>query len=160
MTDLREATQDDWQWLLAESEPIGGAQIVSNGVLHTLSDYDAIIAYSGDQRTGFAVYRLDLPKAELLAIRAVTQWSGVGTQLIRNVEERVKAKGAQTLWLCTTNDNISAIQFYQRRGYRFRALHTGEFQNVLKIKSIDPDTPVVGQNGIVIRDELVFEKVL
>jgi len=160
MTDLREATQDDWRWLLAESAPIGGQQIVSNGVLHTLSDYDAVVAYAGNQRVGFAVFRLDLPEAELLAIRAVAQWGGVGTQLIRNVEERVKAKGAQTLWLCTTNDNISAIQFYQRRGYRFRALHTGEFQNVLRIKGIDPETPVVGQNNIVIRDELVFEKSL
>ena len=160
MIELRNATHEDWQWLLAESEPIGGAQIVSNGVLHTLSDHNAIVALSEDQRVGFAVYRLDLPEAELLAIRAVQQWGGVGTMLIQNVERRVKAKGAQKLWLCTTNDNISAIQFYQRRGYRFRALHAGEFQNVLKIKGFDADTPVVGQNRIVIRDELVFEKTL
>ena len=77
---------------------------------------------------------------------------------MRELENRVKRLEGHSIFLSTTNDNLSAIRFYQRRGYQFKKLHPGEFRNVLILKGYDPDTKVVGQNDIVIRDEIVFEK--
>ena len=154
----RTATESDWEWIIKESEPIGGPQVVSLGVLHTLQDHEAIVAVDEQELVGFAVFRLALPRVELLALRAVRRWSGTGTFLMRELESRVKLLGGQSLFLCTTNDNLSAIRFYQRRGYRMKVLHAGEFRNILRIKGFDPETTVVGHDGIVIRDEIVMEK--
>jgi ribosomal protein S18 acetylase RimI-like enzyme len=156
--EIRSATEADWEWIIEESGPIGGAQVVSLGVLHSLRDHEAIVAIQDDQRIGFAVYRLALPGIELLGLRAVSQWVGIGTSLLKELEEVAKNLGAATIWLCTTNDNLSAIRFYQRRGYHLNAIHPGEFRNVLEVKGYDPDTEVVGQDGIIIRDEIVLEK--
>lgn len=161
--EIRTASQDDWNWILAHAEPIGGAQIVSLGVLHHLRDNEGLVAVEGEERLGFAVYRLDLPagevsRIELIGLRAVNQWAGTGTALMDELEARARAVGASAIYLCTTNDNLSALRFYQRRGYHIKTVHPGEFRNILKIKGFDPDTEVIGQGGIRIRDEIVLEK--
>lgn len=156
--EIRAATESDWAWIIKESEPIGGAQVVSLGVLHSLEEHDAIVATEEGNPIGFAVYRLALPSVELLGLRAVHQWGGTGTNLMLALEGRVTRLGCKTIFLCTTNDNLSAIRFYQRRGYRLKALNINEFRNVLAIKGYDPDKRVVGQDGIIIRDEIVLEK--
>ena len=109
---------------------------------------------------GFAVYRLVLPSVELLGLRAMRQWDGTGTQLMLAMEERVKSLGCKSIFLCTTNDNLSAVRFYQRRGYHLIGLNVDEFRNVLAIKGYDPDMRVIGQDGIVIKDEIVLEKTI
>jgi len=156
--NFRAAAESDWAWIIKESEPIGGAQVVSLGILHSLQEHAAIVATEDSEPIGFAVYRLALPSVELLGLRAVRQWHGIGTSLMLALEERVKLLGGRSIFLCTTNDNLSAIRFYQRRGYSLKALHVGEFRNVLAIKGYDPGSTVIGQDGIVIRDEIVMEK--
>ncbi len=156
--EIRTATDADWEWILEESEPIGGSRVVSLGVLYSLRDHVAIVAIQEDQRVGFAVYRLALPNVELLGLRAVNQWVGIGTSLMGELEKLVSNLQGEFIYLCTTNDNLSAIKFYQRRGYHLKAVHPEEFRNVLEIKGLDPDTKVVGQDGITIRDEIVLEK--
>ena len=158
--EIRTATDADWEWIIRESEPIGGAQVVSLGVLHSLQEHEAIVAINEGKPIGFAVYRLALPSVELLGLRAVHQWDGTGTNLMLALEERVSHLGGKSIFLCTTNDNLSAIRFYQRRGYRLKTLNVNEFRNVLAIKGHDPDTRVVGRDGIVIRDEIVLEKIV
>ena len=158
MLKIRTATNSDWEWILKESEPIGGVQVVSLGVLHSLEDYEAIVAVEGGERKGFAVYRVVLPGVELLALRAVEQWTGIGTGLLRELEERVKQLEAKSIFLCTTNDNLSALRFYQRRGYHLKALNAGQFREVLALKGLDPGSKVIGLDGIAIRDEIVLEK--
>jgi hypothetical protein len=58
------------------------------------------------------------------------------------------------VWLVTSNDNLDAIRFYQRRGLRLVAVHPGAIDQAREIK---PAIPLVGHYGIPIRDELEFE---
>ncbi|MEM7278112.1 MAG: GNAT family N-acetyltransferase [Pseudomonadota bacterium] len=155
---IRKATASDRQWIVRESEPIGGPRIVSRGVLRSLQQHNAIVALRDDRPIGFAVYRTDLPIVELLGLRALDQWRGTGTGLLRELEARAKKMKAESIVLPTTNDNLSAIRFYQRRGYCLKSLNAGEFRRVLALKGLDPDLTVVGQDGIIIRDEIVLEK--
>jgi ribosomal protein S18 acetylase RimI-like enzyme len=162
-TQIRKPDDDDWNWILAHAEPIGGAQVVSLDVLHHLRDHEALVAVDGERRLGFAVYRRDVQageasKIELIGLRAVTQWAGTGTALMAELETRARAMGVSAITLCTTNDNLSALRFYQRRGYRIKAVNEGEFRNILKMKGFDPDTEVIGNDGIRIWDEIVLEK--
>ena len=57
--------------------------------------------------------------------------------------------------MITTNDNLQALRFYQRRGYRLTAVHAGAVDQARPIK---PSIPIVGAHGIPIHDEIEPEK--
>ena len=57
----------------------------------------------------------------------------------------------------TTNDNLGALRFYQRRGLRLVAVHRGAVDHARAVK---PAIPRVGEHGIEIHDELELELAL
>jgi hypothetical protein len=65
------------------------------------------------------------------------------------------AAGATRLVLTTTNDNVDALRFYQRRGFRLIALRPGELHHSRKLK---PEIPLTGNYGIPLTDELELER--
>jgi len=65
--------------------------------------------------------------------------------------ERLRAHGVHRLWVTTTNDNLSALAFYQKRGFHLRHLRPGAVDETRRIK---PSIPPVAGNGIPIRDEI------
>ena len=68
--------------------------------------------------------------------------------------DAARAAGCGRLWLVTTNDNVRALGFYQRRGFRLVALRPGA---VVISRALKPEIPFVASNGIPIRDELELE---
>jgi hypothetical protein len=71
-------------------------------------------------------------------------------------QEAIK-QSCRRVWLITTNDNLNALRFYQRRGMRPVAVHRGAVDEARRIK---PTVSLTGDHGIPIRDELEFELVL
>lgn len=67
------------------------------------------------------------------------------------------AAGARRLWLVTTNDNLDALRFYQRRGMRIVAVARDALDATRVIK---PQVPLIGAYGIPLRDELTLELTL
>jgi hypothetical protein len=61
------------------------------------------------------------------------------------------------VWLITTNDNLNALRFYQKRGFRLAALYPGA---VDESRTIKPQIPLVGENGIPLHDEIRLELAL
>jgi hypothetical protein len=55
----------------------------------------------------------------------------------------------------TTNDNLEALRFYQRRGFVLVALHAGAIAESRRLK---PAIPLAGRYGIAIRDEIELER--
>jgi ribosomal protein S18 acetylase RimI-like enzyme len=51
--------------------------------------------------------------------------AGVGRQLLDAVAASARAAGAARLLVMTTNDNLAALRFYQRRGFRLADLRPG-----------------------------------
>ena len=58
------------------------------------------------------------------------------------------------LWLITTNENMGALRFYQRRGLDMVAIHR-DFVDV--VRGVKPDVEVAGHDGIVFRHAIEFE---
>ena len=54
----------------------------------------------------------------------------------------------------TTNDNIRAIRFYQKRGFDMAAFRRNALDVSRKLK---PEIPLVGDDGIPLRHEIEFE---
>jgi len=100
---------------------------------------------------GVAAYSLrDRPIAELVSINAFHRHSGVGTALLNYLVELLRPEYEQ-LRLATTNDNLDALRFYQRRGFRLSALRLGAVDRArIKKASI----PVEGDFGIPLHDEI------
>ncbi len=142
---LRELWYSEW----------GGNVMVSKGKVHHLEEVDALIAWSEDTPVGAATYHHDVEGCELLSINALQDGLGIGTALLSAVEKTAREAGLNRVWLITSNDNLDALRFYQRRGYRISAVYPGAIDEARKMK---PSIPTVGDYGIPIHDELELEK--
>ena len=107
------------------------------------------IFIAGEMAGLAAVSTRDRPIAELVAINAFDRHQGVGTALLNSIVRSVA--GCERLRLTATNDNVDAIRFYQRRGFRLTALRLGAV-DVARLRK--PSIPTLGEYGIPIRDEL------
>ena len=65
-----------------------------------------------------------------------------------------KDSGCSRVMLITTNDNLSALQFYQKRGFDIIRLYHNAVEESRKIK---PQIPLIASNGIPIRHEIELE---
>ena len=64
-----------------------------------------------------------------------------------------RSKNIRRIWLTTTNDNMTAMTFNQRLGFRIVQVRPGAVDEARKFK---PQIPQVSANGIPIRDEIVL----
>src|SRR5205823_2603833 len=94
---------------------------------------------------------------EITFIDAGEQFQGVGTELLQAVKQHALGAGCRRLWLVTTNDNLSALRFYQRRGFTLCVLRPNALEAARRLK---PEIPLSGDYGIPLRDELELEMAL
>ena len=132
----------------------GSPQIVSRGEVHDASRTPALICAMDDQIVGLATYEITGDECELLTLDAFDRGRGIGSRLLEAVIDLARSEGCRRVWLVTSNDNLDAVRFYQRRGLRLIAVHPGAIDQAREIK---PTIPLVGNYGIPIRDELEFE---
>lgn len=117
---------------------------------HRLLQLPALIA--GD-REGVAVYEpgAEYRVPELLLLHALRQAGGIGTAMINALVDILRDAGHDRLLVTTTNDNLAALGFYQRRGFRLHAIRCGAVDEARLRK---PTIPLVGFNGIELHDEI------
>lgn len=92
---------------------------------------------------------------EIVSLDSVAEGRGVGSALLGAAESRALDEGASRLWLLTTNDNLSALRFYQRRRWRIVAVHPGAVDWARRLKT---SIPRIGEAGIELHDELELER--
>jgi GNAT superfamily N-acetyltransferase len=131
--------------------------VVSRGVAHDAARLPALVAVQGEEIVGLVTFRFAGTECELVSLDALRQRQGIGSVLLESVGQEARERGCRRLWLITTNDNLDAIRFYQRRGMRLVAVHPGAVDDARRIK---PSIPLIGEFGIPIHDELEFELVL
>ena len=73
------------------------------------------------------------------------------------VVEMARRAGTKRLWLVTSNDNLDALRFYQRRGWRLAALRPGA---VVEARRLKPSIPAQGAYGIPLTDEIELEYIV
>lgn len=115
-------------------------------------DHPAFLAWSGDELLGAATYVVTGDSCELLTLHAGLRGDGVGTALVEAVREAAGEAGCTRLWVVTTNDNLDALRFYQRRGFRLACLRPGGADACRK--DLKPGIPRYGDYGIPLRDEI------
>ena len=131
----------------------GRTKLVAFGEVMDIEQMPELVAVSDDEPSGALVYRLVGDAFHIVAVATdpVRQRSGVGGYLIAEAELMARHLNLSRLVVSTTNDNLPALYFYQRRGYRLTDLVPG---NVLA----HTHQEVAGFAGIPTRDEIRLEK--
>jgi ribosomal protein S18 acetylase RimI-like enzyme len=155
---VREATAADARAVAAFLEERGSAVVARHGALVDATGHPALVAEVEGRLVGVLTYVVTGPECEVLTLHADPPRSGVGTELIEAAARLAVARGCDRLWLITTNDNVDALRFYQRRGFRLIRVHPGAVDRARR--ELKPQVPEVAENGIPIRDELDLERPL
>jgi ribosomal protein S18 acetylase RimI-like enzyme len=129
--------------------------VVAHGERMYPARLPGFVALSGETIVGHVSYRADGRRCEVTSIEATPRQTGIGSMLMAAVVEAARDAAQRTLWLTTTNDNLDAIRFYQRRGFRLSVLRSGAVDRARE--TLKPEIPVVGSYGIPMRDELDLE---
>ena len=157
---IREKEPKDQFWIeqLLNERWRGEGRVFAHGETFDTRTLCAIIA---SEQEGLATYQIrkanDCTFAELVTLDALTPGRGVGTALIEGLVSRLRGEGVKALRVTTTNDNLDALRFYQRRGFRIIAARPGAVDEARRIK---PSIPAIGDYGIPIRDEIELERMI
>jgi DNA-3-methyladenine glycosylase I len=135
----------------------GATEIVTRGRVHDTSDLPGFVAVVGDEPAGLATYRIDGEECEMVSLDSLMEGIGIGSALVDAVAQAAGNLGCRRLWLITTNDNLDAIHFYQKRGFHLVAVHRDALEETRRLK---PQLPLTGIDGIPLRDEIELELLL
>jgi ribosomal protein S18 acetylase RimI-like enzyme len=146
---------DDREWVVAAMQAQWGTTlIVSRGRLTDVLDVGLLVCADGEERLGLAAWELRHGDCEVVALHSPAPRRGAGSALLAEIAERGRAAGARRMWLITTNDNLAALRFYQRWGMRLVTVHRNAMDETRRLK---PEVPLVGLDGIPLRDEIELE---
>jgi len=129
----------------------GGDEMVIRGQLVRPDGLDGFVA--GDW-LGLVTFYIREGECEITSLDSLSEGQGIGSALIEAVAAQARQKGCGRVSLITTNDNLHALGFYQRRGFMLVSIHRGAIERARQIK---PTIPLVGENAIPIRDEIELE---
>ena len=133
---------------------LGGRRQARRGELVDVLALPGFVAESQGRPAGLLTYRRDDDgSVELAAIAVADQHRGIGTALVDALRREVA--GCERIWLVTTNDNLVALRFYQRRGFRLSALRPGAIDDARR--TLKPEIGELGEFGIPLSDELELE---
>ena len=153
---VREATDDDRRAArqLFEQD-FGRTKIVAFGEVMDIDQMPSLVAIRHTEPSGALAYRLLGDALHVVALATDPMWqrSGVGAYLLAEAELLARRLNLSRMLVATTNDNLPAMYFYQRRGYRMTDL-------VPNSVAEHTHQEVGGFAGIPVRDEIRLEKKL
>jgi ribosomal protein S18 acetylase RimI-like enzyme len=132
------------------NDQFGGALQARRGELIDVLALPGFVAERDGRRVGVVTYRRESNECELAFIAALERHEGVGTALLEALLEALAE--CERIWLVTTNDNLDALRFYQRRGFVLSALRPGAVAD--SRQRLKPQIASIGDFGIPLRDEL------
>jgi ribosomal protein S18 acetylase RimI-like enzyme len=154
---VRPLGDGDRAWAAAKLRELWGDIVISRGRVLDATELPGLVAEEGGERAGLLTYRVDGADCEVVTIDAFPEGRGAGTALVEAVAAAARDAGCRRVWLITTNDNLRALRFYQRRGFELVSVHRRALDRSRELK---PSIPEVGIDGIPLRDELELELTL
>jgi len=130
--------------------------VVTRGRCHDTSRLPGFVAERDGELTGLITYNVENGECEVISFNSLVEREGIGTALMLAVKRAAERAGCRRVWLVTTNDNLRALGWYQKRGFVLKAVYANSLEESRKLK---PQIPLVGTDGIPLRDEIELELV-
>jgi nucleoside-triphosphatase THEP1/GNAT superfamily N-acetyltransferase len=127
--------------------------IAGNEIIYP-SQHPGFFAYHQNVVAGLITYRESGETIEILTLNSLIPGKGIGRKLITRVIQEAIQKSKYTIKLVTTNDNLSALRFYQKFGFRISKINRDAISESRKLK---PQIPFLGEHHIPINDEICLE---
>ena len=121
---------------------------------YDLRELDGFVAVDEDEIAGVLTYAIENQTCEIVTIDALQPGRGIGAMLLDSVRRLAVQRACTRLTLFTTNDNLRAQRFFERHGFRLAAFYPDAMDAVRQVK---PKVPMVGDNGIPLRDMIQYE---
>ncbi len=161
--NIRQARRDDRPALTALClRFFHHTDLISYGRSYEITDCESLVAERDGRLVGLLAYVWREDEEDCLivafAVAGGDQGRGVGARLQDWLEGDCRGRDVSRMVLSTTNDNLPALYFYQRHGFRIASVLPGVIQEELKriLRGVEPP----GFGGIPVRDEIRLEKQL
>ena len=147
LPQLRRFWKDHW----------GDELVVAHGTIFRPETVSGFIALDDNTWIGLVTYTFLETDCEIVSLDSLRENQGIGTALVGKVVEEAQANQCRRAHLTTTNDNLRALGFYQKRGFALCSLRVGAMEEARGLK---PGIPLIGENHIPLRDEIELEMIL
>ena len=137
-------------WLFA-------TDMVVHGIVIDMTKLPGFGAWADGKLVGLVTYSIAAGVCEIVSLNSDAPGQGIGTELIQRVKKAAKDQGCRTLTVTTTNDNLEALGFYQKRGFDMARFYRGSLEYTRRMK---PQLPELGEHGIPLRHEIELEMYL
>lgn len=132
----------------------GSSMMVSRGRVHHLEELPGFVALENDRIVGILTYEVIKNMYEIVSLNSFEERKGIGTKLVDCALQVAKENECKKVWLITTNDNMNALRFYQKRKFSMTNLYVGAVEEARKIKK---EIPFIGYDNIAISHEIQLE---
>ncbi|WP_329763428.1 GNAT family N-acetyltransferase [Bacillus nitratireducens] len=135
----------------------GSSMMVSRGRAHQLEQLPGFIALKNDRIVGIITCEVLKNMCEIVSLDSFEEGNGIGTELVDCVLQMARENECEKVWLITTNDNMNALRFYQKRNFIMTNLYMDAVKEARKIKK---EIPFIGYGNIAILHEIQLEYIL
>lgn len=122
-----------------------------------MTKVEGYLVYEGDRLTALITYVVREDTCEITSLDSLEQGKGTASMLLEQVAGEARDRGCRRLRVVTTNDNLGAMRFYSRRGFRLVEVRRDA---LVRSRVLKPGIPLTGQRGIPLRHEIEYEKIL
>ena len=132
-------------------------QMVVHGESIDLSKAEGWYASEDNEIIGLVTYRFTGNDMEILSLDSLVENKGTGTALLHQAISEARNAGLERVRLITTNDNLHAMRYYQKRGFDMICFYQNALDDARKIK---PEIPLTGIDEIPLKHEIELELLL
>jgi GNAT superfamily N-acetyltransferase len=132
----------------------GGEIMITRGNIYRPEELEGFVIEDGAEWIGLLTFIIKDNELEVTSLDSLREGQGIGSLLLNHVMEEARPRDCSRIFLITTNDNLNALGFYQKRGFKLVTIYRGAVNESRKIK---PAIPLIGDNDIPLRDEIELE---
>ncbi len=131
--------------------------IIIRGEVVDTTVLEGIAVYDKEELLGLLTFRIKDKELEIVSLDSIQENQGIGSALMNRIKEEAVKRNCNKIKLITTNDNLNALMFYQKRGYDMVQVYPNALDLSRRLK---PTIPLTGNYGIPLKHEIEFELVL
>jgi ribosomal protein S18 acetylase RimI-like enzyme len=153
--DIRPLTSTDHDWISQIMITEWGAEIaVAHGEIFYPASLPGFAAFIKSDHVGLLTYSIVRNDCEIVTLNSWRENIGVGAALIGASRESAIQAGCTRLRVVTTNNNLRALRFYQKRGFFITEVRENA---IAKSRLLKPQIPFFDNDGRPISDEIELE---
>lgn len=129
-------------------------EMIIRGNIIDMTQVDGLVIFDNEEIIALLTYIIKHDICEIISLNSLVKKKGIGSLLIEKIIAIANQRHCKKIIVITTNDNINAIRFYQKRGFDMVKVYRNSLDDSRKLKS---SIPLIGENNIPLQHEIEFE---